>query len=164
MKKIFLLIIPAILLFAVSCGDDEDKDVALKGHPIIGEWAAESYSYDIKTGNIILDETIKNAMGTEMPSIVGETATFNEDGTVESTYKGKTERMKYSINGSNKLTLQSDEVGELTANFSISGNSLTLVFDLKPMIEKMYLEEYGGGLPSGIKIEKAEVKMTMTRK
>lgn len=159
MKKIFLLIIPAILLFAASCGDDDDKEVDLKGHPIIGEWTAGAYTYDIKTGNSEIDESIKEILGDEMVSIVGETAIFKEDGTAESTYKGDTERMQYSIKGS-KITFK-DEDETLTADFTISGSSLTLVFDLKSMLESMYLEGYGGGI---IKIEKAEVKITMTRK
>lgn len=161
MKKLFLLFLPAILLFAASCSDD-DKEDNLKGHPIIGQWVANSYTYDVKTSDDAVTKLLEEYLQAEMPAIEGGMISFNDNGIAISSLNGEYDETKYGIKGS-KLILKDDDYDDVTIDYAIKGDILTLTFDFKAVIESMYLYGYATELPSGFKIERAKLIMTMER-
>lgn len=165
MKKLFLLILPAILLFAVSCGDDEkDKEENLTDHPIIGTWKATNIDYDIDTDNTLVTSAIKNYLENEAIFPENSTTTFQTNGIAVSEYAGEKEETKYAIKGST-LILKDDEIGDISTNYAINNNQLTIRLDMKPYLENIsgYLGDYGNPEIPNFKVTKATITVLAER-
>ncbi|HHP7242130.1 MAG TPA: hypothetical protein ACFCUD_10675 [Cyclobacteriaceae bacterium] len=97
-------LIAMLAITIISCGDDDDDD-ATDSFTIIGTWTATGLE-------ILIDGVETDPAGLDLPVVVGETITFNEDGTyVEEDGTTGT----YSINNSNtSLTIDGETTWDIT--------------------------------------------------
>jgi len=163
MKKLLLMLLLFPLAF-VSCSDDDDGKKNYTADDLLGNWEILSVKADkVETSSSELTQLIRTSLNDGFSAYAGYVYTYSEDGKYEVRNATGTfiEDGNFSVSG-NRYT-EGDSQGTMTGEMSISGSTLTYIFDMTQITKETWRDQ---GMSEEIirMISKITMKMTLTRK
>jgi len=156
MKNLFVLLL-ALPFFFAGCSDDDNDGYA---NEILGSWNFTKVAAEVVTDDAEVTELIQKHLKEE---IEGEDLIFQNEGKVTYIPSDKEEyNGSYSVEG-NILTLHGYGWSP-RYDITISGNTLTMVYDNSPEMEYKIEKWIGAEAAAKVKVSKAATTTTYTKK